>query len=305
MMRKKQVAIIIVTIMIGISLFGCGRKDERGSAGTPATEVTVATSTSEEEQSTPVAEKTAVEEVVSTDVTIGDTSPEDTEAQEEEYISVDAQGKDEGMPGFYRMIATDTGNEEEDAFNRLMSLNTYVFLTINEDGTGKMEFGNESRDLIWTDNTLIVDNEPAPYVYENGKVTLIIDDMKMIFTKLDKEALEAYDPNKAPLEPGNYDPNTRAGYYKIASMEGEGQVVNADILPLLGMDYYIVLNEDSTGIVSFGGLDAEVTWDNNFIYAAERLVYSYEKGRISLFAEGMSMTFVYVDRPEYAPQKGH
>ena len=211
--------------------------------------------------------------------------------------------EEEGVPGAYKIGDIDYDDEEvdEDAKAFMDSMLTSMYLYLYEDGTGAMKvFGSET-EVEWDEKTVAIDGAPVPYTWEDGELTIAEDGVSMVFVKMTAEEFEEAE-TAGSLQPGDYDPNTRAGYYKASTVEENGEVMDASVLDLLGFEVYLVLNEDHTGRLSAMGTDIELTWDDDVMTAeGDDLAYTYDAGTIILEEGGTTMTFVYVDTPDKAP----
>lgn len=217
-------------------------------------------------------------------------------------VSADEAAED-GIAGVYKMDESyfDDSEASAEEIEMMKSVGSMMRLVINEDGTGAMEILGEKTELEWNEDEIIMDGEGAPYTFEDGVLTLGEGEEVMAFRKMTAEELE--NDESGPLTPGDYDPDTHAGYYKLSTMEQDGEVTDASVLAMLGMDVYLVLNEDNTGRISLFGVPMELTWDDDVItMEGEDAEYSYDAGTITMESEGSVLSFVYVGTPDEAPE---
>ena len=211
--------------------------------------------------------------------------------------------EEDGVPGAYKIDGIDYGDEDvdEDAKAFMDSMMSSLYLYLYEDGTGAMSIFGTETEVEWDEKTVTIEGAPVPYTWEDGKLIASQDGVGMSFVKMTAEEFEEASA-AGPLQPGDYDPNTRAGYYKASTVEENGEVMDASVLELLGMEMYLVLNEDHTGRLSAFGIDTELTWDDDVMTSkGEDLAYTYDAGTIALEEDGAKMTLVYAGTPDEAP----
>ncbi len=214
-----------------------------------------------------------------------------------------AAAEEDGIVGVYKMDESyfDKTEASEEEIEMMKSVGGMMRLVINEDGTGSMEILGEKTELEWNEKEIIVDGEGAPYTFEDGVLTMGEGENVMAFKKMTAEELE--NDATGPLTPGDYDPDTRAGYYKLATLEQDGEVTDASVLAMVGMEVYLVLNEDNTGMLSLFGVPMELTWDDDVMTMdGEDAEYIYDAGTITMESEGSVLSFVYAGTPDEAPE---
>ena len=229
------------------------------------------------------------------------------EAKEADHLEELMKNTEEdGVPGAYKIDGMDYGDEEvdEDTKAFMDSMLSSMYLYLYEDGTGAMVIFGAETEVEWDEKTITIEGEGTPYTLEDRELTIAEDGVSMSFVKMTAEELENIDTVGA-LQPGDYDPNTRAGYYKVSTLEEDGEVMDASVLELIGMEIYLVLNEDNTGRLSLMGTDTELKWDDEVISAeGEKLEYSYDAGTIIVETEDGTITLVYAGKPDEAPKPG-
>ena len=248
-------------------------------------------------------ETTALSEAAETAESVASSA----EAAESAASSAEEQAKDtaeeDGIAGTYKMDENSFGEADmtDEDLEMLKALGGMVRLIIREDGTGAMEAVGQQQELEWNEKEIIMDGESVPYTYEKGVLTMGKDSEKIAFQKMTAEELEK--DKTEPLQPGDYDPDTRAGYYKLSTVEENGEVTDAAVLSAIGMEVYLVLNEDNTGRMSLFDVPTELTWDEKTItMEGEKTEYTYDAGTVTLKEEGTVMTFVYAGTPDEAPE---
>ena len=90
-----------------------------------------------------------------------------------------------GYYELYEMSSGDQSYSHEDIEN-LKSLGLNVTLELKDDKTGVLNLFGETVELTYDKTNMIVDNEPAPYKIEDGKITMEQDGEKLVFQKAEK-----------------------------------------------------------------------------------------------------------------------
>ena len=226
-------------------------------------------------------------------------------AEEAEKLVDEVAAEEDGTAGIYRLIGGKFNGEElgEEELELMESMGMSARLTLRDDGTGEIDlFGEESEDLKWDDKEISIEGEGAPYTVEDGKLSIEVGEDKLVFQKMTAEEL-SNGVGSGPLQPGDYDPNTHAGYYKLSTIEENGEVTDAAVLSLVGMEVYLVLNEDNTGWLSLFDEGIALLWDDETLISEdeEEIAYAYDSGTITMESNGTAMTFVYAGTPDEAP----
>lgn len=198
---------------------------------------------------------------------------------------------------YYHIVSMSDG-EQEYTGDILTALGMEAYMILKDDGTGVLSFDGDEEEITWTENAIINGGVEAPITREGDNIRVEADGMSIEFAPGKADAAAA-----AILTPAPFDPDTRAGYYKLATMDNDGEVINASILEMMGMQVFLVLNEDNSGQLVLFGMGMELTWDDDvFTIESESSPYTYDEGSISLEAEGSALTFVYAGTPDEAPE---
>lgn len=218
--------------------------------------------------------------------------------------TADEAAEEDGIVGVYKAVdftGEDAEGSSDEELEMMQALISKMKLELREDGTGTMDVFGQGTEIEWDDKNITIEGEAQPYTWEDGVLTMEDDEASIIFKKMTAEELE--NEEDSILKPGDYDPDTHAGYYKLASIEEDGEVTDASILSLVGMEVYLVLNEDNTGVMSMFEMPLELTWDDETItMEGETSEYMYDAGTIVMESEGSVMTFVYAGTPDEAPK---
>lgn len=201
-----------------------------------------------------------------------------------------------------------------------------VRLTLNEDGTAQFSFMGETLDFTWEADNLNSNDEDISITYENGVLTLTHGEEFLTFVKKtdDKDQPEDKDEEKkkekeeVKIGAEEYEQDaqddqdkqdaqdtkdTIAGYYKLVKTEQRGTVTDATILSEIGLEIYIVLNEDGSGKMNLFGADMDVTWDEESItFNDEKASYECADGKLTINSGDAKMYFEYAGTPEEAPR---
>ena len=229
------------------------------------------------------------------------------------------------MAGDYRL----TGGyfEGKDITDEVLAamelLGLEVRLTLNEDGTAQFSFMGETLDFTWEADNLNSNDEDISITYENGVLTLTHGEEYLTFVKKtdDKDQPEDKDEEKkkekeeVKIGAEEYEQDTQdeqdaqdtkdtiAGYYKLVKTEQSGTVTDATILSEVGLEIYIVLNEDGSGKMNLFGADMDVTWDEESItFNDEKASYECADGKLTITSGDARMYFDYAGTPEEAPR---
>ena len=209
---------------------------------------------------------------------------------------------DEAEEGEYYRISSFKQGDQEYGEDLLSMIGLEAYMILREDGTGILSFDGEDQEIIWTEDAISIDGgESVPYTRDGDSITVENEDGAMTFTLGEPSE----DDTPAVLTPAPFDPDTRAGYYKLASMEADGEVTNGAVFEALGMDIFLVMNEDGTGQLCLFGMGVDITWDDDaFTADGESTEYTYDEGSITMESEGSKLVFVYADTPDKAPETG-
>ena len=242
------------------------------------------------------------------------------------------------MAGDYRL----TGGyfEGKDITDEVLAamelLGLEVRLTLNEDGTAQFSFMGETLDFTWEADNLNSNDEDISITYENGVLTLTHGEEFLTFVKKTDDAAAADDAAGAETADGEdkdeekkkekeevkigaeeYEQDaqdeqdeqdaqdtkdTIAGYYKLVKTEQSGTVTDATILSEVGLEIYIVLNEDGSGKMNLFGAEMDVKWDEESItFNDEKASYECADGKLTITSGDARMYFEYAGTPEEAP----
>ena len=227
-------------------------------------------------------------------------------AEEAENLDDEVAAEEDGTAGIYRLIGGKFNGEElnEEQVELMETMGMSARLTLRDDGTGEIDlFGEETSELNWDEKEISIEGEGAAYTLEDGKLTIEVAEDYLVFQKMTAEELSD-GVGSGPLQPGDYDPDTHAGYYKLSTIEEDGEVTDAAVLSLVGMEVYLVLNEDNTGRLSLFDEAIDLTWDDEKVTAEdEEMEYAYDSGTITMESNGTTMNFVYAGTPDEAPSE--
>ena len=283
---------ILVLCLTGMLTLGMGSLSAAAEEAVPGNE----TAAMSEEEAAPDKETAAVseEEAVS--------GKETAAVSEEEAAPDNETAEEDGIAGVYMISEEslddmDTGEEDSEM---LQAIGGTLHLILREDGTGAMEAMGQEQELEWNEKEIILDGSGAPYSYKEGVLTVGKGSSAMTFRKLTGKELE--NAGTEPLKPGDYDKDTRAGYYKLSTIEDNGEVTNAQALSAIGQEVYLVLKEDNTGQLFLFDRAIDLTWnDKSITYSGEESEYSYDAGTIILKEKDVVLTLVYAGKPDEAP----
>ncbi len=100
------------------------------------------------------------------------------------FIMLTACGKNNSMIGSYQLIEM---TKEEEIYTKKMinQLGLKIELIIKDDNNAILDFSGEERNLTYDDKEFIdIDEEQKiPYIKENNKITIQMDNEKMVFEK--------------------------------------------------------------------------------------------------------------------------
>ena len=97
-----------------------------------------------------------------------------------------------------------------------------------------------------------------------------------------------------------------AGCYKLAAIASEGEEASMAEMEALGLIYYLVLNEDGTGVMEMMGEGTDLTWtEREIIIDDEPAPYTRDGGSITVEADGSRMVFVRLTAEEEANYREH
>ena len=264
---------------------------------------TAAQSTSQTEEADTAAQSTSQTEEAGTAAQSSSLTEEAAELAKDAAEMTDETSED-GIAGIYKMSEeslAETAKADKEDLELVQAIGGMMRLVLLEDGTGSMNVMGQETKLEWNEKEIIMEGEGAPYTYKDGVLTLGAGSQTMSFRKMTEEELE--EDESGPLEPGDYDPDTRAGYYKLSTLEENGEVTDASILAVAGMEVYLVLNEDNTGRLSLFDMPMELTWNDKVMTMdGEDAEYTYDAGKIVMEAENVILTFVYAGAPDEAPE---
>ena len=89
------------------------------------------------------------------------------------------------ISGKYELIelAENNTSYSKDEIKELKEMGITFTLELKENGTGTIELYGEKSDLKYDENNIIVDNDIKSYSFENNKISIVYDDIKMVFEK--------------------------------------------------------------------------------------------------------------------------
>lgn len=95
--------------------------------------------------------------------------------------------------GYYRMTKLLESGEENQEISQMAEIGIYMYLVLNEDGTGYMDNMGEKDEIKWDEKELWDDeSDPSSYTYANGTIILQSDGDEMVYTRLTDEELAYY-----------------------------------------------------------------------------------------------------------------
>lgn len=285
---KKRLLAVTMVVMLGLGLAACGGGGKKETVAPASETEAVESEAAQTETASPETEaETAAPET--------EAAQTDTAAAEEETAAVE-----EEAGTYYELSYMDDGNMQVDAetLHRMGA----GYLLLRDDGTGVIVLlGDDPEELKWDENYIIANDNKVPYTMNGDVLRLEKDEVAMEFTKTTWGELNAAPEPIKPAE--GYDPDHRQGYYKLASINADGQITDAAMLEAFGLSFYMVLNEDGSGNMVMFGEQVPLTWDDQSITIdGEAAAYVYMDGVISVVAESNTMDFVYAGTPEEAPE---
>ena len=112
-----------------------------------------------------------------------------------------AVGKDSAA-GFYRMIKMVENGEENADLSQLEELGIYMYLVLNEDGTGYTDVMGEQESYKWNDKEIWSDDaNPVKYSYSNGTLTMEQDGAQLTYIRLTDDELKTYQEKGSAFDP--------------------------------------------------------------------------------------------------------
>ena len=264
--------------MLGMGLAACGNGGSKTETAAPET---AAVTEAAEEETAAMTETAA---------------PETESAAAETEAASEAEAE---AGTYYELSYMDDGNMQIEA-ETLHKIGA-GYLLLRDDGTGTIVLmGEDPEQLKWDENNIIADGGEVPYTMDGDVIHLEKDDMVMEFTKTTWDELNTPAEPVKPAE--GYDPDHRQGYYKLVSINSNGEVTDASMLEAFGMSIYMVLNDDGSGDIILFGEPMKLTWDEQSITIdGEAAEYVYLDGVISIVAQDSTMDFVYAGTPDEAP----
>lgn len=103
--------------------------------------------------------------------------------------------------GSYRMTKLVKNGLEDTDIPQLASIGIYMYLVLNEDGTGYTDMMGEkdifrwNADEIWDD-----ESEPTPYTYANGTLSMKMGDEELMYIRLSDEELAYYQEHGSDVD---------------------------------------------------------------------------------------------------------
>ncbi len=285
---KKRLLALTMAVMLGLGLAACGGSAKKETSAPAAETEAVETEAAQAETAAAQAETAAAE------------TEAETLAPETEAARTEAAAAEEEAGTYYELSYMDDGSMQVDAetLHRMGA----GYLLLRDDGTGVIVLlGDDPEELKWDENNIIANDNEVPYTMNGDVLHLEKDEVVMEFTKTTWSDLNtAPEPVKAAE---GYDPDHRQGYYKLVSINSDGQVTDASMLEAFGMAIYMVLQEDGSGDIIMFGEPMKLTWDDHTISIdGEAAEYVYLDGVISIVTETSTMDFVYAGTPDEAPE---
>ncbi|MCR4740451.1 MAG: hypothetical protein K5886_09380 [Lachnospiraceae bacterium] len=118
-----------------------------------------------------------------------------------EWLFGDAQEEDNPI-GYYKMTEYMENGEESEDLKMLMENGVYMYLVLNEDGTGCMDMLGDADEFTWNDKELkFEDTDPSEYTYEDDVITVTEDEKTwMKFERLSEEEEKYYIENGSDVD---------------------------------------------------------------------------------------------------------
>ena len=284
---KKRLLALTMTALLAFGLAACG------GSGNAKPE----TAAPETEAVTEAAEETVVETETAAPETEAITETEAAASETE----TEAAALEEEAGTYYELSFMDDGEGmtvDAETLHRMGA----GYILLRDDGTGMIVLiGEDPEELKWDENNIIADGGEVPYTMDGDVLHMEKDGLVMEFTKTTWGELNT---SPEPVKPAEgYDPDHRQGYYKLVSINNNGEVTDASMLEAFGMSIYMVLNEDGSGNIIMFGEPMKLSWDDSSITIdGEAAEYVYLDGVISIVAQDSTMDFVYAGTPEEAPE---
>ncbi|MCR5735787.1 MAG: hypothetical protein K6G22_14365 [Lachnospiraceae bacterium] len=287
---KKRIAVLTSVIMaFSMVLMGCSASDVAAVAN-------------------------AVEEIAEEEMETEKADAQEKSMPEEEKTS--EEKSDDGAAGYYRLLSMVEDGEEDAGMAEMGKLGIYMYMVLNEDGTGYYDFAEDKTNMAWDEKYFWDpeddETEKSEYVYENGKIYVSGDDTEMEFIKLTDEEKDYYLENGSAIDYDKLmenedamntifggsevtdDNDGPAGYYKMTVYIEDGKdSEDYAMLYEMGAYMYLVLNEDGTGVMDLLGDADDLEWDETMITFedTEPSEYTYEDGKITIEEDETKMVF--------------
>ena len=299
---------LVIGVVLAAQLAACGQSSAQKEE--PKTEEAASVEEAAEEEAAPEAEEETEEPAAESEAEPEEEASSAEEAAEEaaepeavaesdieEAAEAAKEAEEEVAEGRYFKLTYMKDGETEYTSDILAAIGA-GHLLLRDDGTGEIAFiGNDPEEIEWTDTEIIAEGEPVSYTLTDGVLRIEEGETAMEFTEGDPEE------TTAPLAPADYDPNSMVGYYKISTVEDEGEVTDASVLELIGMQLFLVLNEDGTGYMDMFDAVINVTWsEDSLAIEGAPIDFEYDAGTLTMDFEGSKMTFVYAGTPDEAPE---
>ena len=206
--------------------------------------------------------------------------------------------------GYYDIFSLDDGGTTYSQAD-FAAAGTVIYLQLNDDGTGLIDWGDGSSDaLTWHDGVINDGTGDFAYVLAGGMLTLDLSDGEtsyvMIFKKgtaPSADAAPAADNTGSFAAPADQDggapaADSPAGAYRLIGMTvgAEEDSLNEETLAMmesLGLTVRLYLNADGTGVLDMYGEQMDLTWgDSAITMQGEAADYDYADGRLTVYIEG-------------------
>lgn len=216
-------------------------------------------------------------------------------------------GKDDPNLGVYTGTVVDLLGDETPMTEVYPGKNT---IELKSGGKATFTLDGDAIDCKWEldGSELVIDIEGTECTGTLKSGTIDLDFMGMMDMTFVKGG------SSVPPKPGASTPEKPStpessdaglvGYYKIETLEMDGETMDRSMLEMIGMadSVYLVLDEDGTGRLSFEE-EAAITYDDSQIYSpdGEGVPYTLDGDTITVQVENVKMILVRSDEEPPAP----
>lgn len=138
------------------------------------------------------------------------------------------------------------------------------YVTLNPDGTGYLQFGEEEAggEITWTETELTADGESVPYTRQGDHIQLTLEGMLVEFApEGEVEALLAMKGEDEIQEIVVVDPDAFVGEWKLAKGSAAGQIMTTEQLQAQGLDLAFRFNGDGSAVMIDKGEETDgINW---------------------------------------------